>query len=302
MPKSLPVAWEIFIRQTQQPTKFEYCWSRNYWKKNGKWRYLLAYLRYQGRSLGTRGRSLFVVFCITINSVLAWQVSLQIWTHWCHNEWHVVCPYKYINHIAGECENRFVSQLRNYVEYKVNKSCFGDILPCVLTRALGTDLLILNKASSGYFCNFISKSEDSVCTHPLLILVRNDEYYDAIVERNVEKRDTFSTPIENTHLSQKYTPSDLVTDKILVEYRIKFIVWNVNGLGQDKLHDVMLGFLLKNYDIILLTETWGIKRTKTMCLVATCILITLENTDILPQNVILEEHVFSYSWPCWNNE
>ena len=129
--------------------------------------------RYQG--------TFTVVFCITINTVLAWQVSLQIWTHWCHNEWDVVYPYKYINHIAGECENRLVSQLRNYVEYKVYKSCFGDILPCVLTRALGTDLLILNKASSGYFCNFISKSEDSVCTLPLLILVRNDEHYDAIV-------------------------------------------------------------------------------------------------------------------------
>ena len=117
--------------------------------------------------------------------------------------------------------------------------------------------MILNKANSGYFCNSISNSDDSMCILPLLILVRNDEHYDAIVEKNVEEWTTLNTPIENTYVYQKYAPNNLGTDKILVEKGIKFIVWNINGLSQDKLHDVMLGSLLKNYDIILLTETWG---------------------------------------------
>ena len=78
------------------------------------------------------------------------------------------------DHIADECENRRVSQQRDCFDYKVYKSCFGDILLCVLTQALGIDLLILNKANSGYFCNFISNSDDSMCTLPLLILVRNE--------------------------------------------------------------------------------------------------------------------------------
>ena len=73
--------------------------------------------------------------------------------------------------------------MRNDVDYKVHKSCFGDILPYVLTRALAIDLLILNNASSRYFCDFISNSDDSMCTLPLPILVRNDKHYDAIVER-----------------------------------------------------------------------------------------------------------------------
>ena len=68
---------------------------------------------------------------------------------------------------------------------------------------------------------------------------------------------TLSTPIQNTHVAQKYAPNDLVTDKILAENGIKFIVWNINELSQNNLHDDMLGSLLKNYDIVLLTENLG---------------------------------------------
>ena len=33
--------------------------------------------------------------------------------------------------------------------------------------------------------------------------------------------------------------------------------WNIQGLSQDKLSDVILGNMLKEYDIILLSETWA---------------------------------------------
>ena len=38
---------------------------------------------------------------------------------------------------------------------------------------------------------------------------------------------------------------------------LRILFWNVNGLTQDKLHDDILGKLFKEYDIILLSETWA---------------------------------------------
>ena len=38
---------------------------------------------------------------------------------------------------------------------------------------------------------------------------------------------------------------------------INIICWNINGLSQEKLNDALLGVFLKNYDVILLNETWA---------------------------------------------
>ena len=38
---------------------------------------------------------------------------------------------------------------------------------------------------------------------------------------------------------------------------LKIVTWNVKGLSQDKLNDNILGKLFKNYDIIMLSETWS---------------------------------------------
>ena len=38
---------------------------------------------------------------------------------------------------------------------------------------------------------------------------------------------------------------------------LRILYLNSNGLTQDKLHDGILGKLFKNYDIILLAETWS---------------------------------------------
>ena len=33
--------------------------------------------------------------------------------------------------------------------------------------------------------------------------------------------------------------------------------WNIHGLSQDKLSDDILGSMLKQYDLILISETWA---------------------------------------------
>ena len=38
---------------------------------------------------------------------------------------------------------------------------------------------------------------------------------------------------------------------------VNIISWNINGLSQDKLNDALLGSFLKQFDIILLSETWA---------------------------------------------
>ena len=46
----------------------------------------------------------------------------------------------------------------------------------------------------------------------------------------------------------------------LTNESLNILFWNVNGLTQDKLHDDILGKLFKEYDIVLLSETWAIEQ------------------------------------------
>ena len=61
---------------------------------------------------------------------------------------------------------------------------------------------------------------------------------------------------DNTEGPGRYTPGVKGKLKIHGQHCIKLVLWNINGLTEDKLSEDIVGKFLKQFDLILLTETW----------------------------------------------
>ena len=92
------------------------------------------------------------------------------------------------------------------------------------------------------------------------MLLKNDDHYDGVVRRpNIVAENECTSNNGNAIV---YPTSENLPEKITIigsssADNIKLISWNINGLSQEKLNDDILGSMLKEYDIILLSETWA---------------------------------------------
>ena len=133
------------------------------------------------------------------------------------------------------------------------------------------NIIIISKPVRYELCYISSNNNQSIDSSSYVFVYYDkiDLQYDAILSeryrkpaaRGITNEDMpittvpsmASNPGEHSGVSMSsHKPNELSTNDSL-----RILFWNINGLTQDKLHNDILGKLFKNYDIILLAETWS---------------------------------------------
>ena len=174
-----------------------------------------------------------------------------------------LCYYRlYDDFIDGEHPDKLLRGMNEYIYEKRYNSSFGDLVPDILANAMKIDVLILTKDGANYTCDFVYSTHDITIDSShrgVLMLLKDDDHYDGIVRRpNIVTENECTSNNGNAIV---YPTSEILPEKTTIigsssDDDIKLISWNINGLSQEKLNDDVLGSMLKEYDIILLSETW----------------------------------------------
>ena len=196
----------------------------------------------------------------------------------------------------GNCTNVLIGEMKAYIYEKRYDSWFGDIVPYIIANGLKVTIIIFSK-SMNYNLHIIGNNDCSADCPYIFLYKEGMHYDAIIHMKDpndvctiigagsniVSKTDTRVTPItgvvdytvdgDSSSIVHKTNTRvvpipGVVHDKNVPNYlhlasesttsrTLQIVFWNINGLNQDKLSDMILGKLLKNYDIILLCETWA---------------------------------------------
>ena len=196
----------------------------------------------------------------------------------------------------GNCTNVLIGEMKAYIDEKRYDSWFGDIVPYIIANGLKMTIIIFSKSMnynlhiignnecsadcpyiflykegmhydaiihmkdpndnctiSGAGSNIVSKTSTRVT--PITGVVNNT--VDGASSSIVHKTNTRVVPIPGV-VNDKNVPNCLyLASESTTSRTLQIVFWNLNGLNQDKLSDMILGKLLKYHDIILLCETWA---------------------------------------------
>ena len=178
-----------------------------------------------------------------------------------------------------------------YVYHKQYDSLFGDTVPNIISNALEINIMIIYKTDNMFRVQEISPINQS-SPRRYIMVYKVGKHYDGVT--HLQNKESYCS--EMTSVSQweyllhsacndidnHVTADDMhglgnlsSCDSAIyksVEINsdiprksndpsnrslVNIISWNVNGLTQDKLNKDILGSLFKDYDIILLSETWA---------------------------------------------
>ena len=135
--------------------------------------------------------------------------------------------------------------MEDYLNLKRYNTRFGDLVPLIIANGLGINMIILGSHQSKTPDIVYGKRHGNSGLKDHVFIYKSGEHYDAIIPTNpgfVKNNDPF--------VSSSDTDNSVFSD-------IKFLVWNINGLSDFKLCDDVAGNLMRNFDIILLCETWA---------------------------------------------
>ena len=183
---------------------------------------------------------------------------------------------------------KLLSEMKSYIDQRIYDTPFGDAVPMILANAIKMNIIVLIAEYPGFDCHIIEyETNVTVCIENSIFVYKTEDHYDAIVpippaatvgavalrnelpmtnadkacvdKNNNSKVDKSSNSKENDAAdvndcghSLSYNHNHIRTGR-----EIKFCSWNICGLTTYKLHDDILGRFLKQYDIVLLTETWA---------------------------------------------
>ena len=164
-----------------------------------------------------------------------------------------------------------IRDMETYVYNRHYNTLFGDLVPYIIANSMKMNIIIISKPFR-YEMRYISSNNNQSTDSSSYVFVyydKKDLHYDAILSercskpaaRGITNEDMpittvpsmASNPGEHSGVGMSsHRPNELLTNESL-----RILFWNINGLSQDKLHDDILGKLFKNYNIILLAETWS---------------------------------------------
>ena len=146
--------------------------------------------------------------------------------------------------------------LENYVRHKVYNSEFGDIVPLVLSNALGLNIEIVYRNGERFnslrvVCDRSQKTDD------VLYIYKDRDHYNALTRNHIPVSD--DTNVEHSpKTSEHLEPNDAgqILGSVIKGKPncVNICSWNINGLTDDKL--CILEEYLTKFDIVLLSETW----------------------------------------------
>ena len=194
---------------------------------------------------------------------------------------------KYVAFRTDSSSVNLLAEMKSYVEQRVYDTLFGDALPLMLANALKMNIIVIIAENSEFYCRVIEcESNVTVCIENSIFVYKMNDHYDTIIpippeactialcnelpmayadKACVDKTTNFKERAVNDikHIGPSSLSHDHNHDSNGRE--IKFCSWNIWGVTSYKLHDDILGGFLKQYDIVLLTETWT-KNNDNLCL------------------------------------
>ena len=95
----------------------------------------------------------------------------------------------YVRYIRGNSKYNLINEMRQYVYDKVYKTSFGDIVPDVITRIMGMNLIIISTGQGSHdYCTIVQAVNCSCISYDNSVFIyKSDEHYDTIV--SISERD-----------------------------------------------------------------------------------------------------------------
>ena len=85
----------------------------------------------------------------------------------------------YLHCIYRNSVYNLMKELSDYIERKLYKSWFGDIVPTITANALNIGIIVIEKRNNGFECYNVGKNANNSNSIPL-ILLKNGEQYDGL--------------------------------------------------------------------------------------------------------------------------
>ena len=173
----------------------------------------------------------------------------------------------YLRYMATLSLDVLMWEMKAYVYQKHDNSSFGGLVPYIIANSLRININIISKLDR-YSPHGVTCSDSYPVSN--IFVYKQDIHYYAILYKRYTIPSTCDNSgetvpiiqIETTFLGSREAYSGMNVDshnacESLTNESLRILFWNVNGLTQDKLHDDILGKLFKEYDIVLLSETWA---------------------------------------------
>ena len=148
------------------------------------------------------------------------------------------------------------SGLTAYVDEEIYDTLFGDLVPHIIANAIPVNIIIVTETES---CEYLTQYVpcNRLITDDNVVIYEKGEHYDGI------------KPIISEYKKHEYRNLSNMSDAALcrdsmasnlngsTRESVRVLSMNVCGLSDWKLADDILGSHFKQYDIILLQETWS---------------------------------------------
>ena len=128
--------------------------------------------------------------------------------------------------VCMSCDD-LTNELYNYIKYKKFNTTFGDLAPSIIANALKVDILIIEENKTQKTTNITDVVCNGKSNSNRVLLHKQGMHYNGIIQ-----------------------------DKKNSAYEIKMCTWNVQSLSEKKLSEECIENLVRDCDIIMLTETW----------------------------------------------
>ena len=143
---------------------------------------------------------------------------------------------------------------------KCDNSCVDSNFITVCKRGMHYDAMTL-KHESNVFLSEINENFTACDPQRQDLCVIDVSKYrsEAPVSKNTDNIDLDLSEMSNKKcpMKSKIQHSDPRHSSCINHQSVNILFWNIHGLSQDKLSDHILGSMLKQYDLILISETWA---------------------------------------------